>query len=291
MTRQQKALLLAPLLLLLCLPAFPAGGKEESRMQKLKIGLMPAVDIAPVYLARDRGFFVEEGLELELILFTNAQNRQTALQTGQIDGALSDLIALITTVESGFPLKGTLSTDGVFPVLFNRKAEGEAIAPGSRLSAGVMEISVSNYLMDQYLGSIHTLEKVYINEIPVRLEAVASGRLQSGLFPEPLASIGELRGLEKQVFEGIPRQSVDIMVFTRKALEEKQSEIAAFHRGYAKAIKLIQEDPSLARAAQLPPTSPIFPRAWKSILSFPITPFPAFRTTTLSARSFTGLPG
>jgi NitT/TauT family transport system substrate-binding protein len=259
MTKQKKALLLIPLILFLWIPVLPAAGKGENRMQSLKIGLMPAVDIAPIYLARDRGLFAEEGLEIELSLFTNAQNRQTALQTGQIDGALSDLIALITNVESGFPLKGTLSTDGVFPVLFNHNAEGEVIAPGSRLTAGLMEISVANYLMEQYLGATHTLEKVYINEIPVRLEAVASGRLQSGLFPEPIASIGALRGLEKVVYEGIPRQSVDIMVFTRKTLEEKRSEIAAFHRGYARAVKLIQEDPSLAKeviAAYIPNLPP-----------------------------------
>ena len=232
---------------------FSCAETEEPR--QLKIGVMPAVDIAPIYAALDEGLYAKEGLDVEITLFTNAQNRQTALQANQIDGAMTDLVALITNVNSGFPIRGTLSTDGLFPLLIN----GELPKDGE-LSVGMMEISVSNYLVEQYLGGDYSLEKVFINEIPARLEAVMSDQLKAGLFPEPIASVGEMRGLQKVFFPGIPRQSLDIMAFTQKALKEKKREIQAFHRAYGEAVKLLSADADLGwktlatHIPNLPPT-------------------------------------
>jgi len=60
----------------------------------LKIGIMPAVDSAPIMLAKDKNYFAEEGLNISIDIYTNAVNRQTALQTNELDGAMTDLIAL-----------------------------------------------------------------------------------------------------------------------------------------------------------------------------------------------------
>ena len=112
-----------------------------------------------------------------------------------------------------------------------------------------MEISVTNYLVDQYLSKNHSVSKVYINDIPARLEAVVSGQLDTGIFPEPFASIGALRGLEKLFYPGIPSESLNIIAFTEKAVKEKSEALKRFHRAYAKAVKAIGEDEGLARDA------------------------------------------
>lgn len=215
---------------------------EEEETQALKIGLMPAVDIAPILLAEKNGYFEALGLEVEIQIFNDAQNRQTALQTNEIDGAMTDLVALITNNAAGFELKGVLSTDGMFPLLVHPEALEE-----KDIKVGMMEVSVSNYLVEKYLGDAYTYEKIYINAIPTRMEAIATGDLQRGLIPEPLASIGEMNGLIKVVYEGIPSESLDIMAFTGKAISEKSKSIELFTQAYAKAIADIQKDSSLAR--------------------------------------------
>nr|WP_321297130.1 ABC transporter substrate-binding protein [uncultured Sphaerochaeta sp.] len=237
--------LLVSLLLSLLLLLFGSCKKTETAetLPILKVGMMSAVDAAPFYLALEKGYFTEQGVDAQLILFTNGQNRQTALQTGQVDGAMTDLVALITQSASDFKLVGTLSTDGDFPLL----AKSE-ILTSPTLSVGTMEISVTNYLVEQYLGADHSLEKVYINEIPARLEAVASGQLDAGIFPEPFASVGAMRGLKKVFFPGIPQESLNIIAFTETAVQEKQEALTAFHRAYAQAVKDIEQDPSLARS-------------------------------------------
>ena len=216
----------------------------EATLPPLKVGMMSAVDAAPFYVALEKGYFSDLGVAVELILFTNGQHRQTALQTGQVDGAMTDLVALITQRASDFKLIGTLSTDGDFPLLAKQDLHSK-----NSVSAGTMEISVTNYLLEQYLKDKKSIEKVFINEIPARLEAVLSGQLDTGIFPEPFASIGALRGLEKLFFPGIPSESLNIIAFTEKATQEKAESLKKFHAAYARAVRDIQEDESLARTA------------------------------------------
>lgn len=232
-------------------------------LPKLKVGMMSAVDSAPFYHALQQGYFEQEGVDVELILFTNGQNRQTALQTGQVDGAMTDLVALITQTKSDFALTGTLSTDGDFPLLANGPLDGK-----KSVSAGTMEISVTNYLLEQYLAPKHEIEKVYINEIPARLEAVVSGQLDTGIFPEPFASIGALRGLEKIVFEGIPSESLNIIAFTKSAIAGKESAIRTFHIAYGRAVTDLQQDPELARDV-LMAVIPNLPPAVRDMMHLP----------------------
>ncbi len=86
---------------------------------------MPAVDAAPLLLAEKNGYFTGLGLQVELLIFNNAQDRQSALQTQAIDGAVTDLIAVAANVDGGFDIKATAMTNGVFPVLLKEGAEAK----------------------------------------------------------------------------------------------------------------------------------------------------------------------
>jgi len=247
--------------------------KEEPKA--LNIGLMPAVDIAPVILAEKNGYFEDEGLTVNLQIFTNAQNRQTALQTNEIDGAMTDIVALITNNAEGFGLKGVVATDGMFPLLVNPDHVDD-----KDIKVGMMEISVSNYLVEQYLGDEYNYSKVYINSIPTRLEAIATGDTERGLIPEPVASIGEMNGLVKVIYDGIPSESLDILAFTDKALDEKEESIELFIKAYAKAADELQKDPSLARDVLMESITTLPPQVRESIA------LPEYNNPTLPSDEF-----
>ena len=225
-----------------CSRADDSPDHQEEAPALLSVGMMSAVDAAPFYYAKQEGYFTDEGLEVELIMFTNAQNRQTALQTGAVDGAMTDLVALITQAAGDFSLTGTLSTDGVFPLL-----SSVSLFEKDRIRAGTMEISVTNYILEEYLFQSHHIEKIFINEIPARLEAVLSGQLDAGIFPEPFATIGELRGLDKITFPDIPRESLNLIAFTDEAIDRKGASISFFTRAYRRAVEDLQQQPDRAR--------------------------------------------
>ena len=141
-------------------------------------------------------YFEVLGLDVELQIFNNPQDRLSALQTHNIDGTITDLIAVAVNLDGGFDIKATTTTNGVFPVLMKEGAEQK-----KEIKVGMMEVSVTNFLIDEWLGDDYIIEKVYINDIPARLAAIVSGELDMGLFPEPMASMGELSGLIKRNYE------------------------------------------------------------------------------------------
>lgn len=238
----KKIILLMTLILLLLTSCTTETEVTNEERMSLNIGVMPAVDTAPIFLAKEKGYFDDLNLDLNIEIYTNAQNRQSALQTNSIDGAMTDLIAVATNVNNGFNIQATMLTDGMF-VLLSQKDKVDA----KDLSIGMMEISVSNFLVDHWLDDDYTIEKVYINAIPARLEAVLTNQLDMGLFPEPIASVGQIKGLEKLSYEPIDGFSPDVMVFTDEAIKEKSKAIEAFHTGYNKAVEDINADESLAR--------------------------------------------
>jgi NitT/TauT family transport system substrate-binding protein len=228
----------------------------------LKIGIMPAVDSAPILLAREKGYFAEEGLEIEIEIYTNAVNRQTALQTNSLDGAMTDLIAFVNNVNNGFPVKITTSTDGSFPILVSKDFEEK-----DEVNIGMMEVSVTNFLSEQFLKAEYSLNKTYIPAIPARLELLKSGQLEMAVIPEPLASVGELQGLEKRVYKNEYDFTPEAMIFTEKALKEKEPAVTAFHRAYNRAVKEIQDNDSEARKILV--KSLELPEAIKDLITMP----------------------
>ncbi|HHU62599.1 MAG TPA: ABC transporter substrate-binding protein [Clostridiales bacterium] len=218
------------------------GETKEINASSLKIGLMPAADSAPILLAEQRGYFKELGLDVDIEIYLNAVNRQSALQTGQLDGAMTDLIAAVNNIQNGFDMKITTSTDGSFPFLVRKGFEEK-----KDITVGVMEVSVSNFLSDEYLKSKYNMKKIYIDEIPARLEMIKEGKVDMASIPEPMASMGELNGLEKRVFENKDHFMPEAMVFTARALKEKEQAIKLFHQAFDRAVDDIKRDDTLAR--------------------------------------------
>jgi len=110
-----------------------------------------------------------------------------------------------------------------------------------------MEVSVSNYLADRSLEGKYNVEKVYINEIPARLEMIGKGNLDMAVIPEPMASQGELNGLKKELIENNDAFSPDVMVFTGDAIKNKEEALQLFHQAYNKAVDEIVTNDQEAR--------------------------------------------
>lgn len=215
--------------------------KKDTADQSLKIGVMPAVDSLPIFVADQMGIFKVLGLDISVEVYTNAMDRQSALQSGGLDGAMTDVIALINNVHNGFDIKVTTSTDGIFPILHK---------PGSldnaNLKAGMMEVSVTNYLSDEFLTGVD-YTKEYVTDLPARLEMVGNGTLDLAVIPEPMASMGALNGLEKTIKPLTDEYSPEIMVFNQTAIDTKRKSLELFHKGYNLALEEITKDPEKAQ--------------------------------------------
>lgn len=162
---------------LFCLTLLLVGGcgspvQEKSEpLPKLTIGLMPDTDSIPFIIAAERGYFAEEGVEVELQPFKSAMDRDAALQSGNLDGAVSDLLAVIFARSGGFDVRAVSYTDGNYNLV---ASDGAGIASPADLRGKEIAVSkntIIEYVTDEILAANGMREedvaKVVIPQIPV----------------------------------------------------------------------------------------------------------------------------
>ncbi|GAA4607287.1 ABC transporter substrate-binding protein [Actinoallomurus liliacearum] len=106
MTRIRAALAAASLLLL----AACGGGNGSSKASgkgptTVKVSLIPIVDVAPVYLGNQQGFFAEQGLKLRIETAQGGAAIVPAVVSGQVDFGFSNYTSLVIARSKGLPLK------------------------------------------------------------------------------------------------------------------------------------------------------------------------------------------
>ena len=68
-----------------CAPASNQPTEPAAQLVRLQVGYIPLLGYSPIYLALEKGYFAEEGLEVELQAFNSGANMIAPLSTGQLD--------------------------------------------------------------------------------------------------------------------------------------------------------------------------------------------------------------
>lgn len=110
--RLLAALTALPLLLTACgggeddsaAPA-PAGSGGATETQQVTVGVIPIVDVAPIYLGVEQGFFSERGMDLELVLAQGGAAIVPAVLSGEYEFGFSNVTSLLLAKGRGLPLK------------------------------------------------------------------------------------------------------------------------------------------------------------------------------------------
>ncbi|WP_406262415.1 ABC transporter substrate-binding protein [Streptomyces chartreusis] len=83
----------------------PDAGASSDGVTTVKLGLIPIVDVAPLYLGQKKGFFEKQGLKLE---FTSAQGGAAivpGVASGQFQFGFSNVTSLMVAQSNGVPVK------------------------------------------------------------------------------------------------------------------------------------------------------------------------------------------
>ena len=156
----------------------PQSQKTEP-LPKLTIGLMPDVDSLPFIIAQEKGYFKEEGLDIELQQFKSAMDRDAALQSGTLDGDVSDMLAVAFAKDGGFDVKVTSYTDGSYKLIAGASETATDAKGLAGKDVAVSRNTIIEYVTDQILAKAgmtgDSLNKVIIPQIPTRLEMLQNG--------------------------------------------------------------------------------------------------------------------
>jgi NitT/TauT family transport system substrate-binding protein len=87
-----------------------AAVAQQAKLEKLRMTIpVPALVFYPIYVAQDRGFFAEEGIEMEVIPTQGDGPDVDALIAGSVQFTSSTPNRLLTAYEQGKPLKAVMS--------------------------------------------------------------------------------------------------------------------------------------------------------------------------------------
>ena len=192
-----------------------------SELKPLTLGMMPTLEGLPFYIARSEGIYDSLGLDLTILPFNSANDRDAVFQTGQMDGYL----CFIVSKESRINQPEQLIEKNI----------------------AVSRNTVVEYATDQLLNKAGIkyaeTNKPEISQLPLRLQMLQYNQIDASFLPDPAASIA-MNSKNKSL---ISTQELGIefiaTAFSRKALQEKRKEIELLITGYNLGVNHIKMHP------------------------------------------------
>ena len=213
--------------------------------ETIQFGVMSTIDAIPIVIAEERGFFEKRGLNIEIIPFSSAMDREAALRAGELDGLVTDLIGVTLANEGGFELKITGASTGNFTLIAN-----ESITSIEDLKGKTVLISSNTsieHTLDRMLESAGLSADDIIKEevpaIPTRMELLRNNQADAAVLPEPFVTIAKASGLVALTDTVEINFNPFITAFTQEAIDLKSDEIKAFYEAYAEAVKYLNTTP------------------------------------------------
>jgi len=250
--------------------SFSLFARAQRETTPLRVGILPDADSLPLMLARDLDLFEKEGVKVELILFSNPQERDAAIQAGRLDGAISDLLAAAFLAAAGYDFKVTSSTNGRYGIVASPQSGIKTLQELRGKRIGLSVNTIIQYTVDAQLSavgvSMNEYEAVAIPRMPLRLEMVLSGQIEAASLPEPLLTAATAQGAVLLSTTDTTNIDAGILLFSKKTLDNNLNSVRAFYRAYYKAAEEINSNPDAYRDYLVKEAG--FPEAIKNIYRF-----------------------
>ncbi|EOA48887.1 hypothetical protein HMPREF1532_02521 [Bacteroides salyersiae WAL 10018 = DSM 18765 = JCM 12988] len=213
-------------------------------LHPLSLGVMPTMDGFPFIVAQKSGIYDSLGLKVNLVQFNSPYDRDAALLTGKIDGAITDYpsIALLQVHHPGVSV--IMATQGYFCFITNRQNPinqfDELKEKNIAISRGTVIDYATDLLCEKYGIKSGEINKPEIAQIPLRLNMLQYGQIEATFLPDPFATIAMKNGNKSLISTRELNIHLTGTAFTEIALKEKRKEITALIKGYNLGIKHIQ---------------------------------------------------
>ena len=219
----------------------------EAPKKTITIGVLPDTDSVPFVIADQKGYFSKAGVQVKIEQFKSAKDRDSAFQSGVLDGVITDVLAVSFAKEGGFDVKITSKTDGNYKLLSGKTSGINAIDQIKGKSVAISKNTLIEYATDKLLQSANLSEsdikKEIVPQIPTRLEMLQNGKVDAATLPEPLATVAVKNGAV--VIDSTEKHGINpgVLAFTSKSIEESSNEIKAVYQAYNEAVDYINNEP------------------------------------------------
>ncbi|MFF2886032.1 ABC transporter substrate-binding protein [Paenibacillus sp. NPDC057967] len=222
-------------------PTDAASGGETTELQKIRYSPFNGVSGLAVRFGIEKGFFKEEGLDVELI---TTQNPIEALTSKDIDIADSATTNVIVAAGKGAPLKIVSSmfrTKGPFYLIARPGIESVEDLKGKSIGAAVLGSGLDVYT--QTILNKHGLSKEDVTYLANGVNEAAyasltSGQVDATIIHEPFASLAEIEGTGTILAKGwdyLPTFHTGVLVSRNDFIEKHPELVEKLLRAYFKS--------------------------------------------------------
>ena len=241
--------------------------EEKADDTAIRIGVLPIIDAVPFYAAEQDGLFTEAGLNVEIIPFQSALERNVAIQAGEIDAQLSDLIStgILNKEEHAVIIVKTLyranEQQAMISLIAGKDSGITAPADLAGRQVAISHNSLIEYHLDQYLDEAglarDAVEKVEVAAIPIRMTMLSEGQVDAAVLPEPLTTLAVMGGGAVILEDKQSRLGMSVLAFRTGFLADHGGIVRSLLRVHDEAVTRINAAPDdyrhlLSERARLP---------------------------------------
>jgi NitT/TauT family transport system substrate-binding protein len=177
----------------------PQSGATQ-QLTKIKVSILPFLTYAPLFIAKEEGFYAEQGLDVEFVPIEKNSDAMAPLAQGQIDVASGSFdVSTLNAIAKGADIKyvsdkGYLDPNACSAMTFivrKELLENGALKDPAKLKGmkvALMPASASEYALDLMLKDTGVTTKdmdVQNLPFPARLEAMKNGALDITAVSDP----------------------------------------------------------------------------------------------------------
>ena len=230
----------------------PAAATPAAELTKVTMGYVPASIFAPIFVAKEKGYFAEQGIDMNLEPLPGGSDMVLLTASGDFDAGIGGTgPAFFNAVASGLPIKviapGHQEGSPVATPLMISKANCDSGAIKSVADLKGKKVSVNargatEYWLAQALGTAGlTLDDIQLETpaFPDAVVALQSGAIDAAMVGEPLATKAEQDGIAVRLLSDFPVQNIQpTMIFAnQKWLDENPQLATGLVTAYLKAAR------------------------------------------------------
>ncbi|KUO69296.1 MAG: hypothetical protein APF77_16010 [Clostridia bacterium BRH_c25] len=225
------------------------GAENDTKkpVKALSFGAVGSVELIPIIIADEKGYFEKEGIDINIQSFKSAKDRDAAFQSGNLDGIICDEVAIALYQNAGIDIKITGATDGDFLLIANPESGIKSISEMKGRSVAISEKTCIEYTLDTLLvkNSLvpEDVQKSIVPAIPTRLEMLRTNKVDAALLPEPFSTLAIKDG---GILLGSANDAgiyTSVTAFVQDSINSKSAEIKAFFKVYNQAVDYINSTP------------------------------------------------
>lgn len=231
-------------------------GQAQAQSQSIKIGVVRLTGSIPIYIATDKGYFRDEGLDPQLIWFDASAALPVAIASGDIDfgsaaftgalfniGAKGGLKIIASQLQDapGYHLNALMATKSAYAAGFTKITDLPGKRIGMTTAGSTMHYTVA-LLSKKYRFDLSTVTLVPLQSLGNLNAAFAGGQIDGGVIGAAAAKQFAADGSGEIIAwtgDEVPWQ-LGAQITRPQLIKDHPEEVAKFVRAYQRGIATYQ---------------------------------------------------